>query len=395
MIPARISSDAAFPAMRSPEAATRARILYSYGWSHMDTGSPRALVSVVESLQASRFDPVFLAGQEGPLVSLLRDRGAEIARGAAASVTFRRPWSALAAVRRQLLRLKSLRIDLLHLNEAGWNFDLVIAAALRRIPVVLHIHNPVSIERRNVDWLLADRVVFVSQAQLASTKRLNIIERKSSVIYNAIDLGRFARGASLRGALGLARDDFVVCIVSQISRRKGIDVLLDAAASLIPRHANLVFLIVGPPARDEEVFADEMRARAAERRFGGKVRFLGPRSDIPDVLASCDLFCHPARAEPLGMAVIEAMAAGLPVAASRVGGIPEIIHSPSVGSLVEPITGESFANAIEQIMARPDRGRAMGRAGSASLNGRFDPATMGAQWRDLYCGLLRDRRSRA
>ena len=85
------------------------------------------------------------------------------------------------------------------------------------------------------------------------------------------------------------------------------------------------------------------------------------------------------------------MAAGLPIVASNVGGIPEILTSPELGVLVEPLTAEAFANGILEVLARPDRGRAMGTRARASLAGRFDPVTGGARLRDVYLSVLHQK----
>jgi glycosyltransferase involved in cell wall biosynthesis len=212
------------------------------------------------------------------------------------------------------------------------------------------------------------------------------------VIYNAVDLDRFGAGVPIREALGLAPEDFVVGMVSQVAKRKGIHIFLDAAAALIPRYPNVVFVIAGAAGDDEEEYDKKVRARARQPEFQGRVRFLGARSDVPDVLASYDMFCHTARAEPLGIAVIEAMAAGLPIVAAAVGGIPEIIASPEIGSLVHQVSGETIAAAIERVIQSPKESREMGRRGAASLRGRFDPETIGASWHQLYTEMAAKRR---
>ena len=131
-----------------------------------------------------------------------------------------------------------------------------------------------------------------------------------------------------------------------------------------------------------------MRAAAEEPGMQGRVRFLGSRSDIPDFLASLDLFFLPTRADPFPVAVIEAMAAGLPVIASRVGGIPEMLSSPEIGCLVDPLTPEAFAQAIRKTLALPCRGRSMGAKARLSLTGRFDMATAGERLKNIYLDLL-------
>ena len=119
--------------------------------------------------------------------------------------------------------------------------------------------------------------------------------------------------------------------VAQIRLGKGIDVLLAAAESLLAEFPDVIFAIVGPPGRGEEEFAARMVDAAKKEPLAGRVRFVGSRPDVPDVLASFDIFCLPTRAETFGIAVVEAMAAGLPVVAGDVGALRELVTSPDVG----------------------------------------------------------------
>src|ERR1019366_5845057 len=113
--------------------------------------------------------------------------------------------------------------------------------------------------------------------------------------------------------------------VAQMVQQKGIDILIETASILLRERSDLVFLVAGRTVPSEEEFGRRMRSAAEEPDLRGRIRFLGSRSDIPDFLASLDLFLLPTRAEAFGIAVIEAMAAGLPVIARKAGGIPEIL----------------------------------------------------------------------
>ena len=161
----------------------------------------------------------------------------------------------------------------------------------------------------------------------------------------------------------------MVGTVAQIVHRKGIDILLETARALLQERKDLVFVIAGPRMESEEEFGRRMLAVAQDPAFGGRVRFLGSRNDIPDVMASLDLFVLPTRAEPLGIVVLEAMAAGLPVIASKVGGIPEMLNSPEVGTLVDPLTPEAFASAVREILSPPGPRQIDGAEGAGQPNG--------------------------
>lgn len=366
----------------------RIRVLYYYPYLSFDTGSPKALAQFIDTLDRRIFEPVFCARGDGPLPRALAARGVEIVPGAAASISARHPVAALAAIRRQMARLRAWRIDVVHANTFDWNTDLILAAWALRTPVILHVHNPLNIALQNLERLAARKVLFCSQFEMGNCGHVGRIAGKTDVVYNVIDTTVFERSRAIRASLGIPDGAIAIGTVAQVVHRKGIDVFLDAARQLLRERDDLVFVVAGPVMESEREFGDRMLAAADEPELRGHVRFLGPRSDIPDVLASLDLFVLASRAEPLGIVVLEAMATGLPVIASRVGGIPEMLTSPDVGTLVEPITAGAFAAAIRDVLARPDRGRAMGAAGRATLAGKFDLATGGERLKRIYFEVL-------
>ena len=102
---------------------------------------------------------------------------------------------------------------------------------LLRIPVILHVHNPLDVATRNLDRFAATRVIFVSEAHRRATGRLDRIEARSLVLHNPVDLERLAAGRDIRRALGLAPSNVVVATVCQITPNKALDVLLEVARS--------------------------------------------------------------------------------------------------------------------------------------------------------------------
>jgi glycosyltransferase involved in cell wall biosynthesis len=373
-------------------ASRPVRVLHHYPHTHLDTGSPRALVGLIDLLDRDEYQPLFLAEGDGPLVDTLSGRGVEIVRGDTRSLSFRRPLAALRRIRSQARMLEQFNVHLVHHHEFGWNLDLVLAAWLKRVPVVLQFHNPGRVERHNLHRFAASRVLLVSAAQEMTIGHFKRIQDRSAVLPNPVDIGYYASGRSRRPELGLQDDHVVIGCVAQICHRKGIDLLVEAARRIIPKDPRRVFVVVGPAGKGEEEFSNRMLRAAAEPEFDGRLRFVGSRKEIPDLLATFDLFLLPTRAEPFGMVVTEAMAAGLPVVASRVGGIPSILNSPDLGVLVADLTPDSFARALEGVLELPDSGRAMGSRGKASLTGRFDRDTLRARLQGIYAELVAKRR---
>jgi glycosyltransferase involved in cell wall biosynthesis len=362
----------------------RLRVLYYYWSLSFDTGSPKVLVGMIDALDRSRVTPLFWATGDGPLVAQLARRDVELLRGPAGDVSWRRPLQAARRVIGKMRALRRARIDLLHIHEFGWNQDLAIAAWLLRVPVILHVHNPLTVDRQNLHRLIARAVLFVSRAHLEQTEHLRLIASRARVLHNPIDVGHYASGHSRRAELGLAESDVVVLAVGQLVPRKGLDVLIEVARRLLPTNPDLQFLVAGPEKDTHREHAQVLLSRAADPELGGRFRFLGSRSDVPDLLASADIFALPTRDEPFGLVIAEAMAASLPVVATSIGGIPEVVGDSAAGILLEPGDTDGFIREIGRLAASSTERRERGGRGRAQVEREFGYAVFGARLARLY-----------
>ena len=367
----------------------RLHVLYYYWSLKFDTGSPKVLVSMIDALDRGRVVPYFWADGEGPLVRELERRDVALLEGPAGEISWRRPVEAVRRVAGKVRALRRARIGLLHINEFGWNHDLALAAWLLRIPVVLHVHNPLTVHRNNLHLLIANRVLFVSEAHMQQTTHFHRVAARARVLHNPVDVGYYASGRSLRAELGLGEGDVVVVAIGQIVPRKGIDVLLEAAVRLLPTHPRLHFLVVGPEKVLHPDYPAELRARAEAPELGGRFRFLGPRADVPDLLASADIFALPTRDEPFGLVVAEAMAASLPVVTTNIGGIPEVIGSSDAGILLDPDDVAGFAEAIGRLAESPEERARRGAHGKRRVEREFSFAVFREQLAQVYAEAVR------
>jgi glycosyltransferase involved in cell wall biosynthesis len=190
-----------------------------------------------------------------------------------------------------------------------------------------------------------------------------------AVVPSGIDLDRFRQSAGAVGrrpaGFNCPPDAIVAGSVGWLTPVKGHRVLIQALARLKPAHARLYVVIAGSGSLHGELMALANRLGVRE-----SVRLLGERRDIPDCLAAMDLYVQPSLNEGMGRALIEAMAAGRPVIASRVGGIPAIVTDRRTGVLVPPADPEALASAIDEVVRRPDWAKELGTAASA-LGPRF------------------------
>jgi glycosyltransferase involved in cell wall biosynthesis len=215
-------------------------------------------------------------------------------------------------------------------------------------------------------------------------------ERKYITIYNGVDMGG---GRSHRTVakpdVGLREGVPVIGTVCRlIEPDKGITVLLQAMAKLTGPPAPLAcqLLIVGEgPARSQ--------LHDLGQRLGilSRVVFTGMRRDIADLLPLLDVFVMPSLSEGFGIAIVEAMAAGRPVVASAVGGIPEIVQHEETGLLVPPGDPVALAAALRDLLTRPDRARALGACGQQRARERFSIEVAVKRHEDLYEKLMAKR----
>jgi len=363
-------------------------ILYHYSSQQIHTGSPRVLLRLVEGLDRQMFSPCFLADHEGDLCRELRSLGTTIISGSSRSVGKGTLPRNAVNVARHMGLLRAYRIALVHLNELGWNSELALAARLSGIPVIFHIHNPERLSRRNLNCHLGARYLFVSQALAKQCDAPRVLDTRMQVLYNPINVEKFASGRSIRAELGVPADARVVGTVAQICKRKGIDIIIDVAIEILRHRPDVWFLVAGPDGGGEEDYSREMRKRVVARGLERQFIFCGSRDDINDFLASLDIFFLPTRSEPFGMVIAEAMAAGIPVVTSRVGGIPEIITDESVGLLADP-ENHNFPQLIETLLGDPELLQGTAERGYGQVLSRFSDTIFNSEIRGLYCSLLR------
>jgi glycosyltransferase involved in cell wall biosynthesis len=191
-------------------------------------------------------------------------------------------------------------------------------------------------------------------------------------IYNPVDLSRFDPdshdGAVTRLALGLSEDDLVLAVIAQVTPWKGQLDALRAHARIASRWPNLHLLVVGAPtfvARAtrfaNDAYLRELRAFVAAEGLERHVHFLGNRDDVPQLLAACDVVLAPSWEEPFGRSIVEAMAMGVPVLATSVGGPKEILHDAVDGVLLPPREPAHWAEAIDRLLASPAARAEIGR----------------------------------
>ncbi len=159
-------------------------------------------------------------------------------------------------------------------------------------------------------------------------------------------------------------------------------------ATVATRLPDVLLLVLGTAPPGEPDYEAECRRLVAALGLEQRVRFMGYRRDVPAFMRTFDVFALPTRSEPFGKVVVEAMAAGCPVVATRVGGIPEIVTTPELGTLIGPDDAGALSAALLEYLLDPVRRAAVTMRAGTYVRGRFGMSTMLQQLQDLYDDVL-------
>jgi glycosyltransferase involved in cell wall biosynthesis len=353
--------------------------------SFMTGGKELILLNVMRKMDSTRFEPIlFVAKGGGDLLAEVG--GNNVYVGVARGNVFK----SLPSLWRMLARERPDIVWCVAADVMGFAGRLF--AYLLEIPVVIiSLHG--KHRGRIIDWpnrlitgLTTDRVVTTSEEYRKILLQEGVPEHLLTVLYNGIDTNLFQpspnRTNHKQRFLGAVSNPPVIGTVGNLLPVKAHDVFLKAVSRILPVFPNALFVIVGEgPSR--------MKLEALCRHLGIQERVLlvGLRKDIPDLLRSFDMFVLTSYDESFGNAIIEAMASGLPVVGTAVGGVPELV-TDATGILVPAGNDEAVAEAVIGLLRDPARREAMGQAGRRRAVEHFNLETMIRKREALLLGLL-------
>jgi sugar transferase (PEP-CTERM/EpsH1 system associated) len=346
-------------------------------------GAEKALVDLAVRLDRNRFNVTVCATRSaGNYQPVLDEAGV---RTIILDRTSRRDMYKLLGLARLMRRE---RIDILHTHLFGSNTWGRVLGRLAGVPVIIaHEHWSSKPEREvAVDRLLyrlSDRILVPSEASKRIVMEMERIPaRYISVLYNGVDISHFTpangMGCEVRQELGLNCDELVVGTVGRLSPEKGgVDVLVRAVERLRQIHPKARLLVVGdgPLRPDLEQVASEL---------GSNAIFAGTRTDVARLLSAMDIFVLPSLKEAMPIALLEAMAMRLPVIATTVGGVPEIVDDGKTGFLVPPGDEAALHCALHRLADDPLLMSMLARSGQAHVQANFTLDSMVAQVERLY-----------
>lgn len=335
------------------------------------SGAPRVALEAARLFEDLGWSVLLASPADGPAVERARELGLEVIvvrspLGSAAASGWAARGRMASGRLRAVLRLAGLlrrgRFDLLWLSSA-MAAPAALAGALAGIPVAAHIHEvlpPTRGNRARVALLrrLCRGLAFVAPACAPAFGRRPAGQQRillPNVLPQPAD-GPDRDG--LRAELGAGSDDFALLAACYLSPRKGIDVLLDAFGIARRERPNLRLWIAGGASPDNRGYAEAMRRRAEDPALGGAVRFLGPRDDVPALMAAADAFVLASRNEALPLSILEALAAGVPVVATDVGSVRWQLAGGRAGLVVAAEDPTALAGAIAQCASDPPAAKA-------------------------------------
>lgn len=375
-------------------------------------GTEKHVRDLVRSLDRGRFRPIVIATAEGGIleadfarmevpVHILGYRGFTRRPGKIVGTAR----GSVAAIRDLARILRREKVSILHAYLPAANVLGAIAGLLARTPRIIvskrglcHYKKsrPILAFFEDLANLASDAVLVNSDAVGAAVRAAErFCGRKIRRIYNGIDPASAGApcvatspGDSPAPDPPLPPDTAVILYVANLFRYKGHLDLVEAAAAVAARFPKARFLLAGR----EEGAGAQVRNRIEGIGLGEQVCLLGPRDDIPALMASADLVVHPSHEEGFSNTILEAMAAGKAVVATAVGGIPEAVEDGVTGILVPTNSPDLLAAALLSLLENRALAREMGEAGRRRVLERFPVEKMVQEVETMYEGLLRGGR---
>jgi glycosyltransferase involved in cell wall biosynthesis len=358
-------------------------------------GTENQFMTLARQLDRSRFDLEFACLRRwGGFIKEIHERGIPLSEYPVPSFRNVRTFALQARLARHITRRQ---IDIVHAYNFYGNVFAVPPARLAAPVVIASIRDrgpyltPMQKRVQRYACQFADCVLVNADAVRDWLVDDGYDAAKIVVIRNGVDLSRFEappdRG-QLRHELGLPPETPLVAVVSRLTRFKGLEQFLDAVAILAPQFPSARFLMVGETAPMETAYLTTLRAHAQRLGIGNRVIFTGIRSDVPALLASVDVAVMPSLNEALSNVLLESMAAGAPLVATRVGGTPEALIDGESGLLVPPGDPAALAAGVATLLRNTELGTRFGHAARHRIATEFSVGKMVQATEQLYVDLL-------
>ena len=359
-------------------------------------GTEKQAITLAASLDPSQYEvEVACLRRRGPLVGDLSERNIPLSEYPIPGFYSRAAVEEQAKFAKHLIRQQ---VDVVHAYSFYGNVFGIPPARMAGVPVVIASIRDrgaylTKMQKRVQRYVcrLADCVLVNAQAVKDWLVSDGYNASKVVVIPNGVDLQRFKldkNPVDIRRSLGFAPDVRIVAVVSRLTRQKGLEQFLAAAAELAARFDDVRFVVAGEANPDETEYENVLRVQADQLGISGRVTFIGACSDVAGLLGSVSVSVMPSLNEALSNVLLESMAASAPIVATRVGGTPEAVVDEETGLLVPPDDVPALVKAIERLLVDRPLAERLGRAARYAIERRFSLDRMVSTTEQLYRDLL-------
>ena len=358
-------------------------------------GVQQQLLSLLKAYSRERFNPIFCC--LGPKEEIGKEiEGTKIEFIPLNKLRYNRFSPGIVLELYRLMKKKQIHVVRTHRYRS--NLYGRLAAFLAGVPVIIaSVHDNYRTDKRpkrrimnRILSKITDKIVAVSEDVKEDIIRYDSIDpSKIEVIPNGIDVERFnpeKNTTDIRKEFSLEDDDIVIGFIGRIVPAKGLEYLLNALPYLKEEFKSIKLLIVG-----EGSLVEKLKESAKKNNIFDNILFTGRRRDIPEILASINIFVMPSIAEGLPNALLEAMAMGKPIVTTEVGGIPEIVKNGFNGLLVPPRDTLSLSKAIKELISNDRLAAKLGQAARDLVHDNLSIKAIAQKWQSLYLSILKEK----
>jgi glycosyltransferase involved in cell wall biosynthesis len=349
-------------------------ILYLEHHSAIIGGGQISLLQLLKNLDREKFNPLLVCPERGQLSAEAQKYHIKTCFIPLPSLkTFKIP-TFLLSIKKLLTIVREEKVNLVHTNSSRSMMYAALLRLFRRTKVIWHVR--ITDKDRVIDRVLEPFAIKIITNSTAAAQRFSWVKNQSKIvtIYNGLDLKTFDEKkdvAKIKKGLSIKNEDIVIGTIAKLQPKKGIHILLDAAAPIIKKFPSIKFLIVGDDADTEGAYLKKLKSLAQQLNITEHIIFSGYRDDIPQIMEIIDIFTFPSFSESFGRSLLEAMAASKPIIASNVGGIPEVVVDGETGMLVPPGNSTGLTAAISYLLEDKNLRKEMGLKGRKRVEKLF------------------------
>ena len=378
-------------------------ILYIHQSSEL-YGSDKTLLCLIRGIDRSKYKPIVVLPGEGPLKEALTSESIQVIvtpviklhrkmfkPGYMASL----PFEIIKSLKHIKKEIVGTKVDIVQSNTLAVLLGVFLAQRLKA-KHVWHVHeiitHPKLISNLYPKLLnrYADQIVCNSHATLHNLlSRNSKLEGKIRVVHNGLDPNEFLPKDSRQNLLGYSANDTVITLVGRISKLKGHQLLLKVFRDHLAGDPNVKLLFTGSPVPGQEYYLEELEQKIAAFKLDSQVKILPFQKDLSEIWNATNIAVSPStEAESFGLVALEAMFSKIPVVATNLGGLKEVVVDNETGFLFENKNEEALKEALQKLISSPELRAQFGVAGFKRANAEFTLEKYIAGFEQIYEKLI-------